>query len=452
MSNWLGDLLRSGKLHELARGCRTEAELARKCGRSPDAYTLAKRRLVRAGTPVPGIIELRFGVDTRPMPTAYQEPAPIEETDFESEERTQPSELSEPSTPDSVEETITVVEEHRLKQRVRELEAERRDLIAQLSDGGEYHEVIAEVLAKQHEAPAAAIEPRERTSGTREGTALILASDWHIEEEVLPEQVAGRNRYNLEISAQRMERFFEGSMSVIQHQRERFKIRDCVAWLGGDFITNFLHDDNIETNLLHPTEAILYAQRSMISGIDYWLQDPEIERFTIPCNDGNHGRLTEDLRAGTRTQNSLEVFLYAQLAHHYRNEPRVRFVLPTSAFTFLDNVYGRTIRFTHGDTFRYAGGVGGLFVPLMRVLARWETVKRADLTCLGHWHQRICLPSVMVNGSLIGYSSYAMSGGFPFEAPAQSLRMLDSLRWCGEDVPIWVSDRLDDDQATGVAA
>jgi hypothetical protein len=344
-----------------------------------------------------------------------------------------------------VEETLTRVDEHRLRKRVRDLESENRKLVEQLSDGGEYHEVISEVLARQHEQRTT-IAPREYTSGLREGTPLVLASDWHVEEEVLPEQVAGRNRYNLEIASQRMQRFFESVRWAIGHQREAFQIRDMICWWGGDFITNFLHGDNVETNLLHPTEAILFAQDAIIAGIDYWLQDGEIERFVFPCNDGNHGRTTKDLRAGTRTKNSLEVFLYAQLANHYKNEPRVRFILPTSAFTFLDDVYGKTIRFTHGDTFNYGGGIGGIMVPMLRAIAGWESAKRADLTCMGNWHQRICLPTTMVNGSLIGYSSYAMKIGCRFEPPVQSMRMLDARRWCSTDVPLWVSDRADDDE------
>ena len=93
-----------------------------------------------------------------------------------------------------------------------------------------------------------------------------------------------------------------------------------------------------------------------------------------------------------------------------------------------------------------AGG-GGITVPLFKSLAKWETVKHADLTILGHYHQRYCLPNVMVNGSLIGYNAYAMGGGFPFEAPVQSLRMLDATRWQGVDIPLHVSERSDDDMA-----
>jgi hypothetical protein len=344
-----------------------------------------------------------------------------------------------------VEEPIEVIDEHRLKKRVRELEEQNRNLLAELSAGGDYHEVVREVLARQHKAPAAQIRPRERKSKTLEATPLVLASDWHVEEEVLAQSVAGRNRYNLEIATRRMERFFEAYRWGVNHQRHVFKIRDSILWLGGDFITNFLHDDDAETNGLAPLDAILFAQKNIIKGLEYLLEDPEIEQFTIPCNDGNHGRDGgKRMRNATRPQHSLEVFMYAQIAQYFRNEPRLKFILPTSQLTFLDDVYGKTIRFLHGDVFKFAGGVGGITVPLFRSLARWESVKRADLTCMGHWHQRISLWNLMVNGSLIGFNSYAMGGGFAFEAPVQSMRMLVPGRFVASDIPMFVSDREDD--------
>lgn len=300
--------------------------------------------------------------------------------------------------PRQIEETIDVVTEHRLKKRVRELEEQHRHLTERLSENGEYSTFVSEVLAKQQEAPPATIAPRERTSNLLEATPLVLASDWHVEEQVKPEQVAGRNRYDLDISTRRMERFFEAFRWAMNHQRDVFKIRDAILWLGGDFMTNFLHEDDVENNLLPPLDAALFLQRNLIKGIDFLLEDPEIEQYILPMNDGNHGRLTKKMRSATRADHSLEVFLYAQLAMHYRNEPRLRFILPTSQFTFLDNIYGRTIRFLHGDVFKYGGGVGGITVPLFRAMSRWEKVKHADLTCMGHWHQRYCLPDVMVNG------------------------------------------------------
>lgn len=346
--------------------------------------------------------------------------------------------------PKPIEEKLAPVEEHRLKKRVRELEDQNSRLVADLSEGGEYNSLIAEVLRKQHERRPALIHPRERKSKLAEATPLVLASDWHVEEQVLPERVEYRNRYNLEISTRRMTRFFEAFRWGMKHQRDVFKIRDAILWLGGDFMTNFLHEDDVENNLLAPLETLLFLRDNLITGIDYLLEDPEIERYILPCNDGNHARLTKKMRSATRVKHSIEVALYALLAKHYEKEPRIQFKLPTSQFTFLDDVYGRTIRFLHGDVFKYAGGVGGITVPLFRALARWEKLKHADLTAMGHWHQRYCLPDVMVNGSLIGYNSYAMAGGFPFEAPVQSMRMLDPRRFVCSDIPLFVSEREDD--------
>ena len=141
-------------------------------------------------------------------------------------------------------EKLTPVVEHRLKAENRELRAKNEHLAAELAGSSEYTEIIKAAMATPLRRPK--IAPRERKSGLREGTPLVLASDWHVEEEVKPEQVAGRNRYTLDIAVRRMERFFEATRWAVRQQRDTFKIRDLILWLGGDFITNFLHDDDAE--------------------------------------------------------------------------------------------------------------------------------------------------------------------------------------------------------------
>lgn len=343
-----------------------------------------------------------------------------------------------------VQETVTQIDEHRLKRRVRELEEMRQDLLKQLDEGNVYEDVCREARDLGPANPV--IKPRERKSKSKllEGTPLILASDWHIEQNVDPAAVANRNRYNLAISRRRMQRFFEAIVWAVKQQKDTFLIRDLILWLGGDFIQNFLHEDDIENNLLPPLASIRYWIAETAEGLKFLLKELDFEQLLLPCNDGNHGRLTKKMRSSTRQDHSLETFAYAQLALMFKDEPRLKFILPTSQFTYLPDVYGRTIRFLHGDVFRYGGGVGGIMVPMFRALARWEQTVHADLTCMGHWHQRWCLPDVMVNGSLIGYDAYAMGGGFPFQPPVQSMRMLDARRWTSSDIPLWVADIGDD--------
>lgn len=344
--------------------------------------------------------------------------------------------------PKVVEETITEVEDHRLKRKLADAQAEVKRLIEELSDA----RAMGDFVREAQERPVAPITPREHSSGLREGTALVMASDWHIEEAVRPEQVAGRNRYNLDISAQRMERFFQATRWATEFSRQAFEVRDMVLWLGGDLITNYLHPDNVETNLLSPPQALAYAQASIVGGLRYLLQDPKLERLVVPCNDGNHGRMTEKMRSASRTAMSLETMLYGMLSREFANEPRIQFVIAEGEHLYYD-VYGRTIRFTHGDNVRYWGGVGGITIPLYKALARWQTIREAALTCCGHFHQRICLPDLMVNGSLIGYSPYSMSIGARFEAPSQNFSILEPGRFRSLDLPLHVAERGDDELA-----
>jgi hypothetical protein len=341
----------------------------------------------------------------------------------------------------AVEETLSAVEEHRLKKKLRDLEAHNRQLIKDLSDAQE----IGDIVCAAHEVEdVPGIQPREYDSGLREGTALVMASDWHIDEVIEPGQVSGRNRYNPEISARRMERFFEATRWAIDSQRNTFVIRDLILWLGGDLITNYLHEDNVLTNALSPPEALAYAQASISDGIKYLLEDEELECIVIPCNDGNHGRMSKRMGSSSRTMMSLEIMLYRMLQREFKNEPRVKFIIAEGEHVYYE-VYGRTIRFVHGDSVKYSNGIGGITIPVLKAINAWNTLRYADLTVMGHWHQRLVLPELMVNGSLIGYSPFSMTIRARFEPPSQNFSILEPKRFRSIDLPLWVADR-DDDQ------
>ncbi|HEY6021069.1 MAG TPA: hypothetical protein VIY48_14525 [Candidatus Paceibacterota bacterium] len=337
-------------------------------------------------------------------------------------------------------EKLTAVQEHRLKVKNADLLRQVKLLTSQLSDA----HFVGDIVAESQTIKVDGITPRETLSGLREGTAFVMASDWHVEEEVKPEQVAGRNRYNLEISAHRMTRFFESILWAINSQRNTFQIKDLVLWFGGDFITNFLHEDNVLTNLLSPPEALAYIQAALSDGIKFLLTDPELERIVIPCNDGNHGRSSKRMGSSSRTKMSLEIMLYRMLKREFAHEPRVEFIIAEGELLHYD-IYGRTVRFVHGDSISYSNGVGGVMIPIMKALAAWETIRHADLTAMGHWHQRLVLPNLMVNSSLIGYSPFSLTIKAKFEPPSQNFSILEPKRFRSVDLPLYVSERSDDD-------
>lgn len=327
----------------------------------------------------------------------------------------------------------------------RKLKEENKTLRSRLGDALkalEQCQVERDIIFQVEKASALVkpIRPRESKSGQREAAWVALASDWHIEETVEPGKVNGVNSYNLSIARHRVERYFEGVVWLVNYHSEKFKLRDGVLWLGGDLITGYLHEENEELNQCSPVNAIAMLHSWISEGIWHILGNTNTQVLKVVCNSGNHGRLTKKTRPSTREANSIEWLLYHFLANEFKDEPRVEFILPQGAQTYLE-VYNKVIRFHHGDDARYGGGVGGILIPVSKAIQRWDTVRRADLTCMGHFHQYHDLESLVINSSLIGFNPYALSIGARPEEPSQAFFLVDSKRGKTFPARVWVTSK-----------
>lgn len=328
---------------------------------------------------------------------------------------------------DPIERRERVEEESRLKR-------EHKELVERLREAEERQHVLDRL---DKPVKVVAIKRRERGGAKREGCAVILASDWHIEEHVPRRSDTAGNYYDLKVADKRVNRFFVGIRDLIDMNRPTFGLRDIVLWLGGDLITGYLRNENREENELSPVEAITWLKVKVSAGIDLLLADSQIESITIPCSHGNHGRTTEKRQISTGAQNSFEWLLYQWLADRYAGEKRIKFITDQSNHQYVD-VYDFNLHFHHGDEVKYQGGIGGIAVPLMKAVSGWDQVKRCHYHHMGHWHQLRDFGNVTVNGSLIGYNAYAMSVRASPEPPQQSFYILDSKRGKTAQFPIWV--------------
>ena len=163
------------------------------------------------------------------------------------------------------------------------------------------------------------IEPKKKTNGRSMATAITLASDWHIEEEVKSSQVNGLNKFNIDIAKERAEKYFKVVAQLIEVHNKEYQIDDLILALLGDFISGTIHDDLKEANNIQPTEAIWNAQKLIASGIRYLLDNTKVN-LIIPCSSGNHGRITAKQRTSTEYGNSLEILMYKQLKDFFHNE------------------------------------------------------------------------------------------------------------------------------------
>ena len=309
----------------------------------------------------------------------------------------------------------------RLKDSKRDVESSYKVAIRKIADLEREKEAM---YAIKNGTKSFVIKPVEGKKS--EATALWLASDWHVAERVTLGQTNGINQYTIKIAEQRATAFFRNGLRLTQLAQHDISVNTIVLALLGDFITGHLHLDAVEKNQLAPVEETLFAQQLIISGIEYILKHSKC-RLIIPCHSGNHGRTTKFAHFGSENGHSLEFFMYQSIAGYFRNEPRVTVIISEGSHSYLD-IYGYKIRFLHGHDVKYGGGVGGLTIPLNKAIAQWDRARPAYLTCLGHFHQKFDGGSFLVNGSLIGYNSFALSIKASAERPQQMFALIDKVR------------------------
>lgn len=309
-----------------------------------------------------------------------------------------------------------------------------------------YEEALRTIERQDHELRAVnvlgqecdtyTIDPK-KGQRTSEGTIVIAASDWHLEERVGAE-VGGLNTYNLEIAGQRTTRFFQSSLRLIELLRQDLTISTVVLALLGDFISNDIHEEFPDITEQQPMYALVTAQNALISGIEFLLAHSIVD-LVIPCHSGNHARTTRTTRFASENGHSLEYLMYLHLAAYFRSQPRVKFLIPEGYHSYLD-IYGTTIRFHHGHAVKYGGGVGGIYIPVNKALAQWNKARHADLDVFGHFHQMRDGGNFICNGSLIGYNAFALSIKADYEKPRQALFLIDKKRGRTCTWPILVED------------
>src|SRR5271163_826629 len=264
------------------------------------------------------------------------------------------------------------------------------------------------------------ISPKAK-SGVSESAAVMVWSDWHSEETVLPDQVSGKNEFNLKIFHERFWNLLCGNMAWFRINAKATSIKTIVLALLGDFITGSIHDDLMEGNQLQPADAIYNVFSYLATGIQYVLDntEPDVE-LIVPCHSGNHGRMTVEQRIATEAGNSLEYFMYLMLRDRFQDNKRVKFIVQSGYHSYISFFEGAfDMRTHHGHQINYQGGVGGITIPVNKAIAQWNKARPVQLDVFGHFHTKFDGGNFISNGALIGYSAYAVSIKGTYEEPSQ---------------------------------
>lgn len=287
-------------------------------------------------------------------------------------------------------------------------------------------ELEREKQASQNITGLAGIKPkriaRARARGKRpEATAVLVLSDWHVEEYVDPATNVPGNEYTLDIADRRIAQLVQRASMLIEHEKSLTNIRRVVVAILGDFITGHIHDDLVETTQLAPLSAIRWAGERIAGVIDSMA---EIAPVLVPTASGNHGRTTHKPRIATENEHSFEQHLYLTMAAAEKRK-HIQWQVGKGYLNIVD-LEGFLIRFHHGHAIRFGGGVGGLTIPANKAIANWNISRRVHLDVYGHWHCFSWLPYRFVaNGCLIGHNAFADRIKAEYQPPSQSLIIVD---------------------------
>ncbi len=301
-------------------------------------------------------------------------------------------------------------------------------------------------LVEIHEAAVGIQPPRWLTPARpkrHRATVCTILSDTHFDEVVRPEEVRHLNAYSRTIAEMRLRRWAEQVIRVSRDYLAGVDFDGLVVMLGGDIFSGSLHD-LAETNEDTGFGSLLHWSGQLCAALE--LLAEEFGKVYVPVVVGNHGRMTRKPRTKLRARDNLDWLLGHYVATHFAGDKRVVVSVEEDTDALVP-VYSTTHLLTHGDQVGGGGGIGGIWPPIMRMVARKQQSYPAgsgfDLVVMGHWHQLIAAPSqgLIVNGSLKGWDEYAKVSNFRPEPPQQAMWLVTPERGVTITAPVFVADR-----------
>lgn len=328
----------------------------------------------------------------------------------------------------------------RLRKQATALANQNARLTERIEDLERSLSIVEQVEAQRIQPPSWLVPTKPKPSAA---TLVVMLSDTHFDEVVNPDEMEGLNAYSREIAVMRLERWTQNVIKLSRHYLSGVKYDGVVVILGGDIFTGDIHEELQITNEDTMIGSLLFWSEQIAAAVG--LLTDEFKKCHVVSVVGNHGRTTRKPRMKQRVRTNFDWLLAKMVERHFSRDRRVTFTVPESADALIQ-IYEHGHLVTHGDQVSGGGGIGGIYPPIMRMRARKHqrymvTGKSFQTLWLGHWHQYISTPSMVVNGSLKGFDEYALLMGFGFEQPQQALALVTPEKNITFQAPVFCADR-----------
>lgn len=288
----------------------------------------------------------------------------------------------------------------------------------------------------------------EPKRSTFHGMPVLIMSDIHTGEVVVPEQAMG-NEYNLDICARRQKRVYTKTVRFYRDVLSSAEYPGIVVIYLGDNVSGNIHEELRRTNEIPIFPLVQWQAERTISGLD--LLAEEFGRVEVIFVSGNHGRLGRKPTMKFGPQDNFEYALGQMVQMAYREDDRVN-VIVSEAFEYHRTIQGVDFLLMHGHQIRGGVGISGLATPLAladhkrrkqtAAATFWTGQKYSyEYLLVGHFHQRGRYGNVLVNSSLIGPNEFSIQMGLPYELPQQSTFLVHPDHGLTIEAPIYGESR-----------
>src|SRR5690348_17272797 len=134
-------------------------------------------------------------------------------------------------------------ENRKLRQKIKDFEAARRDEQRKDDTAEEIRRRIYELAERSPEPPHWTV--KENSVGGKRGMPCTIWSDWHRGEIVRAEEISGLNEFDTKVHDRRVKRLVDTTVDLCFNHMGRAKTKypGAIVMLGGDFITGDIHDE-----------------------------------------------------------------------------------------------------------------------------------------------------------------------------------------------------------------
>lgn len=277
------------------------------------------------------------------------------------------------------------------------------------------------------------------------GTIMAQMTDWHLGEVVKPDEVLYLNAFNEEIAAIRIKSWFEKIVTLPRAYVQGVHLEGIFVPATGDLFTGEIHAELTTNNYERVLQTVLNAQEPILAGFE--MLDREYDgHVEVAAVVGNHGRMAHKSVFKGRVYDNFEWLFWSVIRDRLKDRGSRVVINVSTSMDMNVPIYGRNHLLTHGDQFQGGTGISGAFAPLSLGSHRKGKRQAAagmvmETMVIGHLHQLINIPGVIMGGTLKGMDEFAFGINVPPADAAQAMWVTTPERAQTIWMPAYVQDR-----------